>query len=398
MGGILHLPMRIEIPEDRAVDIELINRHTMETLTLEEVFAFSGICSNDRLDTYFTRMDPVSTLRNYAEDLKAGTSLLEGHDIRKNPYGRSYDGIMVAASGEPESFNSVRGFWYILRDTNANGAQTNDIIRQIKAGIIRDMSVGFGGSNMWYRCGSCGRDLFDWDCPHIPGLPDETGKTSFAWVVDANLREVSTVYKGSCPGAYVDKARAYIQQGQLSEKNVMLLERQFQVRLDDGKRSIYFTKKEGEQDVNLIQQVREALKENKLEKRALVEIIQGEGDPYRHPEDIALRNELGDLATVEAVKSLKEQAEQGRTYVADLIDQAVTARVKAQGEGFDGEKYRAMLTRTNDIEFIKGEITSYEDLAKQRFNSGRQTEGDDLGKGEPARTVETEQVEENIFD
>ncbi|MED0739013.1 hypothetical protein [Aneurinibacillus thermoaerophilus] len=396
--NVIRLPVRVITETQENIDLELINRQTLEPVTLDEIFTFSGNCSNDRLDSYFTKMDPVTTLRNYVEDLKAGVSLLEGHDIRKNPYGRSYDGALIPASDEPGSYNAARGHWYIIRDLVINGVNTNDTIRAIKAGIIRDMSVGFGGSDMWYRCSSCGRDMWDWECPHIPGLEDENGRMTFAWVVNARLREVSTVYKGATPGAYIEKARQYVQQGQLSQQNIHTLERQFQVRLDDGKRSFFMSKKESEGNVNLLEQLRQALRECKIEKRAVYEILSSEGEVFRQPDDIALRNELGDAATIEGIRQLKKEAEQGRQYAADLIDKAVQARVRAQGEGFDAEKYRSMLVRANDLDFVKDEIKSYEEMAKQRFTPGRQTEQEPLEPtSAPAPARQAAEEEDNIF-
>lgn len=395
---VLHLPVRLEVMDNEEVDLALINRHTIEPVAMDEIFTFSGNCSNDRMDAYFTRMDPTTTLKNYAEDLKNGVSLLDGHDISKAPYGRSYDGSLIPTVGETDVYNAVRGHWYLMRGLEINGQNIDHTIRAIKAGIIRDMSVGFGGEEMSYICGSCGRDLFDWDCPHIPGLEDEHGRTTFAWIKNARLREVSTVYKGATPGAYIDKARQYVQQGQLSEKNIVRLERQYQVRLDDGKRSIFMPKKEERSNMNLLEQIRQALKEGKLEKRAVYDALQSEGEVFRQPEDVQLRNELGDSATVEGVRQLKKEAENGRTYAADMIDQAVQARVRAQSDTFDADKYRAMLVRSDDLSFVKDEVQSYKEQAKQRFTPGRQSEKEDLeGNDGQQRSEDTNFVDENIF-
>ena len=243
MGLSIYVPIRVHT---RAVGdsewtgvMSKINQHSLKPLTKEEVFTFSGICSNDRLDSHLPKMDPTTTLRNYAEDLKNGVPLQENHDIWKNPYGRSYDGELLISSNE----NSVRGHWYVMRDLELNGTKTNDVIRAIQGGIMKDMSVGFGGNEIWYRCSSCKRSVFDWDCPHIPGLEDEHGQMTFSWIVNGRLREVSTVYTGSTPGAYIDKAREYVQQGQLSKENISRLEQKYQVRFDDGKSSIFIPKK-----------------------------------------------------------------------------------------------------------------------------------------------------------
>ncbi len=371
-SNILHLPVRVSPVVSAESDLEKINRFALEPLSADDIFTFSGICSNDNMDSYFTRMDPATTLRNYADDLKTGVSLQEGHNTWINPYGRSYDGVL---EGDGLG-NSVRGFWYIVRNMMINGNNTDDMIRAIQSGVIRDMSVGFGGDDIQYICSVDGKDLFD--TPYWPGDRGPDGQPVFFWIKNARLREVSTVYKGACPGAYIDKARAYAQQGELDPKKMQQLERRYHIRLDDGTRRFYMpqTQKE-ENSVGLIDQIREAVKGNQIEKRAIYDVLAGEGETFRQPDDIALRNELGDQASVDGIKQLKREAEQGRAYVADLIDQAAQSRVRAQGDKFNVDAYKQMLARTDDIEFIKDEIRSYEELVKNNFNSGRQTQHDD---------------------
>ena len=92
--------------------------------------------------------------------------------------------------------------------------------------------------------------------------------------------------------------------------------------------------------MGLLDQIRSELKEGKLEKSAVYNVLSSEGEVFRQPEDVQLRNELGEQATVEGVKQLKVEAEQGRQYAADLVDQAVAARTRAQGDGFNAEAYK----------------------------------------------------------
>ncbi|MGG0436220.1 hypothetical protein ABEY51_27000 [Priestia megaterium] len=379
MTGALHLPVRLQVAQEQELDLDAINRHTLEPVTADDIFTFSGVCSNDRLDSYFTRMDPVTTLRNYAADLNNGVSLLGNHNIYTAPFGRSYGGQLI--QDDTDNANAVRGDWYILKGVKINGESTDDTIRAIKAGITRDMSVGFSDES--YRCGSCGRDLWDWECPHIPGLEDENSRMSFAWIENARLREVSTVYKGSTPGAYIDKARAYVQQGQLEENKIARLEQRFQTRFErkDGV-AFFMPKREDNKSMNLIEQIRTALQKNEIEKSRVYEILQGEGEKFRQPDDMAIRNELGEQATVEGVKQLKVEAEQGRLYAADLVDQAVASRTRAQGDGFNAESYKNMLVRAADLDYIKDEIKAYEEMAEQRFTPGRQTNPDDPNRSQ----------------
>jgi hypothetical protein len=397
----IYIPMRVTAEPVADTEwervLELINRHTIEPVVREDIFTFSGMASNDRMDAYLTRMDPATTLPNYVQDLRDGTPLMENHDVFSDPYGRSYDGELITPAESGAEITSVRGYWYLLRGLTINGTRSDDRIRAIKAGISKDMSVGFGGNDLYYRCSSCGRDLFDYQCNHVPGLEDENGRRTFAWVVNGHLREVSTVYRGATPGAYIDKAQERIQQGELSPENIYKLERTYQVRFKyDEKRSIFMPKKESDH-VNLLEQIRAALKDNTVEKSRIYEVLSGEGEPFRQADDIAIRNELGDLATPEGVRQLKADADNGKKYVADLIDKAVAERVKVQGDSFDADKYKAMLVRVGDIDFIKDELASYEKQAKERFVSGRQTEPEDLEQ-ELEPVTRSQNGPENIFD
>lgn len=436
MSALVQMPVRVNADpvqkDDEQRILDLINRHTLEKIEdTSQIFTFSGICSNSRIDAYMTRMDPMTTLRNYVEDLQNGVSLQAGHDISKNPYGRSYDAQFLTSQDE----SSVRGFWYIMRDLNINGENTNDTIRAIKGGILRDLSVGFGGDEMYYRCSSCGKDLFDWECTHFPGLEDENGRMVYAWITNGRLREVSSVYKGATPGAFIDKARSFVQQKQLSNKNIMRLENAYSVRLDDGKGSFYMpsndmaqngvtitdgsntitvpTQRQEEENTmgeenkhfsrnNLIADIRHAVRENKIEKAVIYDVLAEEGDAFRQPEDIAIRNVLGkDLCKPEAVRQLKKEAEQGRRYLADTIDEAVAARVRAFGDTFNADSYRAMLARSGEIDHIKEEINAYERLAKERFKPGRQTEPKPLptdDENDESNNRFDDVEDENLFD
>ena len=427
MSDLIQLPVRVQAaqiePDENELILEKVNRFTLEPIRdIAELFLFSGVASNDRLDAYFTRMDPMTTLKNYVGNLREGVSLQSGHDITKNPFGRSYDAQSLTTHEE----NAVLGHWYMIRDLNINGENTNDLIRAIKSGIMRDLSIGFGGSEMYHRCSSCGKDLFDHQCPHFPGLEDENGRMVFAWVVNATLREVSTVYKGATPGAYisssfVDKARSYVDQGQLSQTHIARLEGAYSTRLDDGRRSFYLPKTAeqenkrneeaenmGDQERtyysrnNLLGDIRQAVRENKIEKAAIYEVLGEEGDKFRQPEDIKLRNELGkDFCSVEAVRQLKKEAQQGRRYLADVIEDAVKARVRAFGDSFNAESYRAMLTTSGEIDHIKEEIDAYERMAKERFKPGRQTEPEKVpgeDQNEEENNARFEPDNENLFD
>lgn len=379
MNGIVQMPARLVSDTDLTDDdLAKINRHALKPLTRDEVFAFDGICSSDALDSYFTRMDPHSTLRNFAEDLIAGTALLDGHDTDKTPYGRSFDSEII----EKDGATLVRGRWYIVRGLTLNGANTDDTIKAIESGVIRDMSVGFGGNSLWYKCSADGRDI--WDTPYYPGDIDEDGNTVFFWIVDARLREVSTVYKGACPDAYIEKARA---DGEIQYEKIKQLENRYQVRIDDGQGAFSFNKKGEKERMTLLEQLRQELKENKLERKAVYDVLAEGNELFRQPDDVALRNALGEDATEQGIKALKDLAENGRKYKEDLVDEAVKERVAVQGDSFNSENYKSLLNRA-DIDFIKEEAESYRKMKGDKFTSGRQTNASDPTLQENEEVIE----------
>ena len=355
-------------------DLELINRHTLRPFMRDELFAYEGICSSDELDSYDTRMDPYTTLRNFSDELSQGVPLMEGHNTSINPYGRSFDSEYL----EKDGVTSVRGRWYIPRSTTINGVNTDDTIKAIEAGVIKDMSVGFGGSAMWYKCSADGKDL--WDTPYYPGDVDEDGNRVFFWIMDANLREVSTVYKGACPGAYIEKTRSAIESGEMDEKRIMILEDRYHTRFDNADGAFSFGKnrnKKGGQEMVGIKEVRAALEDGTLSVADLRTAMSDKGVRFEKPEDIAIRNELGDdFSTPETIRTLKADAEHGRKYLVDLIEDAVKERVAIQGEEFNADSYRKVLERSGDIYYIKEEIESYRKLKASKFTAGRQIGSD----------------------
>lgn len=168
--------------------------------------------SNDRMDSYYTRMSE-QTLKNYRDDAIAGVSFQNSHRTNELGMGRSLDANFVGAQGNGVARLEVT--FYTFYGLQLNEIRTDDFIRGLRTGVVKDVSVGFYGGR--YICSICGRDMLkDWDCTHIPGLKydridvvtgrSEDDQIGFAWVDGARLAEVSAVYEGSTPGAAVLKA------------------------------------------------------------------------------------------------------------------------------------------------------------------------------------------------
>lgn len=346
--------------------MDRINQMSHVQLSAEDVFVYQGIISSDAMDSYYTKMDAETSLRNYANDLKAGTPLMTYHETSQSPIGRSFDSsIDVKEDGK----TVVRGLFYIVRHTKINGESTDDLIRQIETGTLTEMSVGFGGINLWYKSSYDGKDIYE--SRYYPGDKDENGNLVYYYIMDATLREVSLVYKGACPDAVVERIRNDLPNMEDAERQIQKYETRFNVRIDMPKQR----SKEGKR-MN-IEEITRAVEKGDLQRGELLKALKVDAitDGQR-----SILKELGEDASIETVRLLKEKAEIGERAFNEKLDELVKARV-AIGQEFDQEKYKEQM-RSMDVDFIEDQIRLFEDIKKAEFKPGRQTQNqnDEDGK------------------
>lgn len=346
--------------------MDRINQMSHVQLSAEDVFVYQGIISSDAMDSYYTKMDAETSLRNYANDLKAGTPLMTYHETSQSPIGRSFDSsIDVKEDGK----TVVRGLFYIVRHTKINGESTDDLIRQIETGTLTEMSVGFGGINLWYKSSYDGKDIYE--SRYYPGDKDENGNLVYYYIMDATLREVSLVYKGACPDAVVERIRNDLPNMEDAERQIQKYETRFNVRIDMPKQR----SKEGKR-MN-IEEIKRAVEKGDLQRGELLKALKVDAitDGQR-----SILKELGEDASIETVRSLKEKAEIGERAFEEKLDELVKARV-AIGQEFDQEKYKEQM-RSMDVDFIEDQTRLFEDIKKAEFKPGRQTQkqNDEDGK------------------
>lgn len=346
--------------------MDRINQMSHVQLSAEDVFVYQGIISSDAMDSYYTKMDAETSLRNYANDLKAGTPLMTYHETSQSPIGRSFDSsIDVKEDGK----TVVRGLFYIVRHTKINGESTDDLIRQIETGTLTEMSVGFGGINLWYKSSYDGKDIYE--SRYYPGDKDENGNLVYYYIMDATLREVSLVYKGACPDAVVERIRNDLPNMEDAERQIQKYETRFNVRIDMPKQR----SKEGKR-MN-IEEIKRAVEKGDLQRGELLKALKVDAitDGQR-----SILKELGEDASIETVRSLKEKAEIGKRAFEEKLDELVKARV-AIGQEFDQEKYKEQM-RSMDVDFIEDQTRLFEDIKKAEFKPGRQTQkqNDEDGK------------------
>ena len=197
---------------------------------LDEVvpFVWASIISNDEVDSYGTRMD-ARTLDNFARDADAGVGFLDSHIKTRLPMGWTIMGERTASGVTATAFT--------IPGLKLGPADSDSWIAGIRAGVIRDVSVGFAPER--FECSVCSEDPSSWtsSCLHVPGgtygkngKPDPRGERCFAWVRNARLLEVSCVYDGATPGASIasvlrSKIGGALDNGRLAPREAVALTR-----------------------------------------------------------------------------------------------------------------------------------------------------------------------------
>ena len=409
-----------------------------------EPFVFEAEVSSTRLDAYYTHMAD-STLRNFARDAAEGVSLLDSHDGYKLGVGYSSGGRYEE---EGENGRAVATF-YIVPGLRFGGqhsfASSDDYIRAIQGGVVRDVSVGFYGGR--WVCDLCKQPYFGQGstCQHLAGYEYEIERDGrlvremcTVAIHDARLSEVSLVYDGATPGAMILKAEQEAEAGRMSVADIRQFEQQYRVKLPrpsagaaplkagvttDPVRlpttltaanaaNVTFSVSTGTNGVRAMED-EQVVTENApeavvaagatevevveveagaadappadSEARAVVEAVRQATLQSAAPQGITLDAAVRWLneQLVQATRQLSEAqaevarlqplADQGRQYREELVTQAVAEGVRALGEAFPEETYRAMLANA-PLEHIRQVRDTFAAQGNARFPGGRLTQ------------------------
>jgi len=380
----------------------------------KQPFFWQVRASSNRLDFYDTRMRRT-TLDNFARGLADGVSYQDSHNTRKNGWGQSLTGWVVETDETDEEIGEriteVWGELFTLPGLTLGDQSTDSFIEAVRAGIWRDVSVGFYASDI--ECSICGKQSFEWwkddGCQHIPGYTYTfEGKEikAFAWINDGNLVELSQVYKGASPSAAVTKAGQMSQDGRLTEGERAFIERRYGVRLaEPGRIWTPGQARQTSKEQNMLTDINETAKQviEKALARAvtlgldvaddtpigervtkLVDALErAQADHLAALDTISEGTAALDRATAE-IERLRPLADDGKAYRTHLIDDTVAAGARALGKDFREEVYRGILEKLD----IAGIRTMKEDFTRQGdalFASNRVTREADEDAG-PAST------------
>lgn len=350
--------------------IQIINaRHAKTPLAPEDVFIFRGVLSSQALDSYMTRMG-ISSLQNFAADFTEGRALMNSHRAggfaseAELPIGRIFAANVVGsplpndapANAGPGASLMIHA--YIQRGLNITEISTDEVIKGIEGGTVNDMSVGFQmGIGSMLSCSVCGKEMRDYPaCEHFPGESYD-GKLAYAWIENARGVEGSLVYKGATPGAMIEKAIRMVEDGRVTQAQAERVGEVLGVR---------FYKAPTAQGRGVTMDWDKFLAGLQAVDPALKDRLAGMGEGERLD---AINAAYRDMQA--RVEAMRPQAEMGQRWIADLVDQAVKERVRAEVDKFDAEKYRRVLLASSDPEYIKEEIASWKRAVAAIMKDGK---------------------------
>jgi len=338
--------------KDRALDPSVFDTH--------RPFFWPGQISSSRWDAYDTRMAP-STLRNYAAEAEAGVAFLRNHNSNEDPTGYTFQGVFTGAQGD--GIARVDAMFYALEAPDTAG-----YIAKIKAGVVRDLSVGFYGGQ--WICSLCNRDMHQWmgpdSCPHLLGMSyptldadgkvqkDAPARIARATIEGAHLAEVSGVYDGATPGAMVGKARSLAAEGHLTQRLTAAVERRYHIYLPEPSQRWAGATLSGQASEACVTPASPVVTPPVADHDPIVEEVRAVLTEWGLDESVRSTALPGEVVRVLAaeIHRLRPLVDAGTAYRAELIAEALDEGVRASGDTFTREIYRGLL-QTAPLESIK---------------------------------------------
>lgn len=428
-----------------AEELKVINeRFAREPLSEDEVFVFSDRMIDNLPTSYYSRIHE-NLLRKFLEDTGKGIGLLMNHNSRTLPVGRSFAGELKYDSVDSALVPTLYGKYYMRLGINTQqGMSTDDLAKSINAGTVFDTSIGFKAES--WTCSLCSHDIRDWrNCDHWPGYTynidrgDGVLEEKMCYVDvgidgEGEILENSLVYAGAAGrativGNFSDQTSGVnVGEEQKPMSKLSIVEDIKSVPQDatifhyyssDG--VVMLTDTEDRNDIAKLRselQVDEqvkALEQQLADKDSALTEAQGklataetekaqlgeqlsakEGELAETQSKLAEKdNEVAQLSA--QVAELTAKAELADTFRNDLIEQTLSAGVKAQGNAFPREQFGKFL-QTLSIDEIKQTKTQFESTFSANFeNAKRVTDGKQLSneqKGEPKSRFDFETEQE----
>lgn len=147
-------------------DMALINQYTRRTLLSDEVYVFSVVLCDNDVDRDFERFTYESLLS--LEKLFVGkTGIFDHQNSSKNQTARIFECRVCSVDGKKTSMGDDY-FRLVGRAYMLKSEKSKDIIADIDAGILKEVSVGCAVNHT--LCSVCGNDIYSTKCHHTKGV------------------------------------------------------------------------------------------------------------------------------------------------------------------------------------------------------------------------------------
>lgn len=416
------------VPTDERLVV--INKLAKRNLTADELFVFSGKSAGDMLiPNRYTRISK-ELLQIMVDDAKKGVSFMYGHNwgsfgIQGVPYGKVFDGRLEPSSEADETVGLYLDKYIVRDDEVVDGISANSLIKKIETGVLSDTSITFSTDTM--VCSICGMNYFSGQCHHYRGgkydMADGMIKTCTVTAMPPSviipynnnaLYEESIVWDGAYPGAVISQSKSgdiiELPTGKFSivdDKEEFSKDTLFLNKYHNGNILTMVKKSEPKKIINLggIDEGKKGAK--KLMNEKLLKMLTSFGmsveDTGKLTVDDAseILNQLGEKwdKTVETIQSTAEPlkveqfmvkekaseklgkemnadevlnlAKEGQDYHKQVVDEAVAMGVRAQGNDFPAETWKATFA-TMGTSAIKDIMKTFEAQANA-IPTGRQT-------------------------
>lgn len=341
-------------------------------------------------------------------------------------YGRSFDAKLRHGDTDSEKW-ALDAWFYMVKGMEIDGINTNSLIYGIESGTLFDTSIGWGADT--HECSICHKDIRRYsECEHYPGKTyDVNGEEKLCWDIakpPGFLMEDSLVFDGayptagvlsvvgeggrgvSSPFAMVENIKevpfgvrtyhvmsagretliTYAKKDDLAKGNVFTVpdlsnlkgggEKVSEKKCIFGADGLTFVNEKGEVEFSVIPTgeqlmalpvVNEMLDKAVAEALANVPKLEGISDAFMSQAQVV--EKLGKELPADKVLSY---AKEGESYMSQLIDDAVAMGVRAQGNDFPAETWKATFGGMGSQQ-IKDIMATFEKQAKEDIPAGRQT-------------------------
>jgi hypothetical protein len=388
-----------EYGEPTPSQLEKINQLARKPLEKEEVFVFSAKLAGDMIipGRYIQLSKPL--LGIFKQDAEDGVSVLLDHSWagfgRPKPaiaYGRTFDAQLKRSDVDGEEW-ALYADHYIPRGIEIDGISTDSIIQSVETGTMFDTSIGWGAEK--YACSICGGDIRSYKCSHWPGRKyvvnegedDEHIELCYAIAKPPGfLMENSLVFDGAYPTAGV-----LSQMGSDESKGDLVMVNDLKATPQDaplfhifsstkGKLYTFATKDSLEKKVIITKEGGTEMDEKKYTKEEVDALVEKAVEKY------AAENKVDKdppyMTHEQAVEKLGKElhadevlrfAKEGIDYHAECVEEATKDGVRAMGNDFPAETWKATFA-TMSTKQINDIASTWHKQAKEEIPAGRQTD------------------------